>query len=93
MPRLAGSLGEEFVFHGYTLRPPDSSGGFFLANRIKEKKEIKRGVLTKQNSSPISKYLVAGVDNSCLAVAPPAKESCCKLKLAEFNTTQLTAKG
>ncbi len=21
---------QEFVFHGYTLRPPDSSGGFLL---------------------------------------------------------------
>ncbi len=23
-----GRPGKEFVFHGYTLRPPDSSGGF-----------------------------------------------------------------
>ena len=36
MPRLAGRLGKEFVFHGYTLRPPDSSGGFPFKARGKK---------------------------------------------------------
>jgi len=32
--------GKSFVFHGYTLKPPDSSGGFVLSGLFQIRKKI-----------------------------------------------------